>query len=70
MSFDHRDQTKAWMMALIDKGRLRDVLELLAEVCHEKGGRLRSESKDEAEADYWESLGTRILCSRYAPIFR
>jgi len=70
MLFDHRDQMKTWMKALIDKGRLRDVLELLAEICHEKGDWVRSNLHDEAEADYWEALGTRILFSRYGPISR
>ena len=69
MSLDQRQQAKVWMKELIDNGRLRDVLEVVGEVCYEKASRLRDESQDEAKADYWEGLGTRILFIRYEPIF-
>lgn len=59
-----RTQVKDWMKSMIDHGRLRDVLELLAEVCHEKA------DQDKADAAYWARVGNRALFSRFDPNFR
>jgi hypothetical protein len=66
MSFN-RSEAKDQLEAMIDQRSLKEVLDMLAEICHEKADHLRSNWQDEAAARDWERMGNRILFSRIAP---
>ena len=65
MSFN-RSEVKDQLEAMIDKTSLNDVLEMLAEICHEKAEHLRCNWQDETAARQWERWGNRI--SRIGPV--
>jgi len=56
----NRNEMKFQLEEMIDQSSLNDLLEMLAEVCHEKADHLRSNWQDEAAARDWERLGNRV----------
>jgi len=64
--FNRRD-AKDRLEAMLDQSSLKEVLDMLAEICHEKADHLRSNWQDEAAAKDWERMGNRILFCWLAP---
>jgi len=67
MSFN-RSEAKGQLEAMIDQSSLKEVLDMLAEICHEKADHLRSAWQDEVAAREWERMGNRILFCWIGPV--
>lgn len=46
--------------AMIDRSSLKDVLEMLAEICGEKAEHIRSNWQDEPMARFWEADARKV----------
>jgi len=46
--------------SMIDRSNVSEVIESMAEVCYEKGSRLRENWQDDISGALWDKLGDRL----------
>jgi hypothetical protein len=53
-------QARRLLEGLIDSHGLSSVLEMVSEVCEDKGDHIRADWQDEVLANQWETAGMRV----------